>query len=175
MARKVKKIPSIFLFCALLLTAGCRPEGVIPADDMEALFRSFYLADAAVELKNETDGTERNADSLQVYLPLVEQMGYTEEDFRTSLDYYLHHPNQLSAMFQRISRRLAQDAENPEAEIAREETSAEVAAEVSVGVAAEVTESEADEAPADTLSTRPRRTRKKVNDKDLKRLEEELR
>lgn len=175
MARKVKKIPSIFLFCALLLTVGCRPEGVIPADDMEALFRSFYLADAAVELKNETDGTERNADSLQVYLPLVEQMGYTEEDFRTSLDYYLHHPNQLSAMFQRISRRLAQDAENPEAEIAREETSAEVAAEVSVGVAAEVTAGEADEAPADTLSIRPRRTRKKVNDKDLKRLEEELR
>lgn len=159
---KVKKIPQTCLLSMLLLTAGCRPEGVIPPEDMETLFRSFYLADARIELAREA-GTAVS-DSLRVYLPIVEQMGYTEEDFRLSMTYYLHHPAKLSQMFERIGRNLEKEAGGTE----QEEDSADAgpdAVQIREGAEPSAEMVEAVEMPADRQKKKAKRRSKRVSDR----------
>lgn len=105
----MKKISWTCLFLFLLLSTGCRPDGVIPPADMEKLFCAFYEADACIEVLSETGTPVDHPDSLRVYLPVIEQMGYTKEDFRVSMDYYLHHPDRLNDLFQRVGKRMARE------------------------------------------------------------------
>lgn len=164
MFRMVKKLLFCCLCTLILLLPGCQPEGIIPPEEMEKLFADFYRADATIELLNETS-TPVELDSMRVYLPIVEASGYTKDVFRTSLDYYLHHPDRLSKIFTHVKTRLEQDANRPAQDsVEREEEGVEPAIE---------REEQADP----TEEQKPpklNKTRKKMTKDDLKRLEEEL-
>lgn len=114
MGLKVKYFYWACFVCLLLSSSGCKPEGIIPPREMETLFAEFFRADACIETYNATsrEGPLR-LDSLYVYLPILERHGYTKDEFRASMTYYLHHPDDLSAMFDRVHDRLEKDLDAP--------------------------------------------------------------
>ena len=169
----------------LLLLPGCRPEGIIPPEEMSSLFAAFYQADASVELAQEmTTGEHLHYDSIRVYRPILEEHGYTEEMFRASLNYYLHNPAKLVKICDRACDWLENEADKEidEEEMEKEEDTA--LAETGTG---EGTEPAIEEPAAPSDSTvaadstaapekkAPRRTkRKKMTRQELKQLEKDL-
>jgi hypothetical protein len=95
MGRITKIIWCAALALSILAVTGCKPEGVIPPKDLSSIFAEFYLADATIEVVQESGSKTMPFDSLRVYRPILEARGYTDEDFRTSLNYYLHDPKTL--------------------------------------------------------------------------------
>lgn len=192
----VKKCLQAGLTALLLLPAGCRQNGIIPSRDMETLFAAFYMADACIESANGSRAeTYLNPDSMHVYKPILEKHGYTDTAFIQSLDYYLHHPKDLSAIFKKVRVRLEKEAERPleivdgDAEdVISEEEAPEDAMEVREGAEPaierieEVDKTEKEEPgikpdPERKPQPKPVRKeskRKRMSKDDLKRLEEEL-
>ena len=172
------------LLCGLLmLSPGCRPDDVIPRDDMVTLFSEFYLADASIDVVNSSSTVVRGLDSLRVYAPILEKMGYSKEDFRTSLSYYLHHPDDMEIIFTQVEKRLAKQAEKiseTEVDLGDLRISEEEEEEILEGTEPEIEKegetekvSQAEE-QSETETAVTKRGRKKMSRKDLKKLEEEL-
>ena len=142
----VKKYFWAGLLC-LLFVSGCRPEGIIPPDDMVSLFTGFYEADACIESAEQgRSEMYRRIDSLRVYRPILAQYGYTAEDFRASLRYYLTKPDELSDIFDKVCDRLTKLSEEAERQAALEAEKAEVE-EVAEGVDKEDRDMEEPEEP----------------------------
>ena len=104
------------IFCAAclliaLLSSGCKDEGIIPPDEMASLLASFYQADAYVELAQEDVHGKDPFDSLRIYRPLLEERGYTDEDFRVALEYYLHNPKTLVKICEKARDQLEREAD----------------------------------------------------------------
>ena len=198
----VKKWLVSGFLCLLLLPSGCRPEGIIPPSDMENLFAEFYLADACIETTNAEAGSPTfRPDSLRVYQPIIEGHGFTEDEFRTSLAYYLHRPSDMSKMFKHVRVRLEQEADRPVARIDTEDAE-EVEDRIDLeeedgavtkhpkGIVKEGVEPALEREPGDLPEVKrapdltpkpekkpdpkPSRKRKKMTKEDLKRLEEGL-
>lgn len=192
------------LFALALIVSGCRPEEVIAPDEMVAIFSDFYLTDATVEVANtaSTHGPVR-VDSVRMYQPLLEKRGYTKEQFRSSLSYYMHRPDAMDAIFKRVIDGLeaqARQDERNEILLDTEDRDIEVADEVTVVEGAEpgiekqphIEKEEIAEEVKDVKDAKEvkeekpvkekekpkekerKSKRKKVSQKDLKRLEEEL-
>ncbi len=111
MNRILRLFSSFFFFGIVLMSSGCQPEGIIPRDDMVALFSEFYKADACIDAANASFGRTGGMDSLRVYQPVIEQYGYTKEMFRSSVEYYLHRPDELNKIFNKVNVRLKKEAE----------------------------------------------------------------
>ena len=181
MCRMVKKTLLACLLSLFLLLPGCRPEGVIPPDDMESLLADFYRADATIETVNELLEPV-SVDSMRVYLPIVESYGYTKDIFRNSLDYYLHHPDKLTKIYGKVRTQLENEAARPARAVTEEEEeeadengrTVKPAVEEGTEPAIEREEDTKDEQSADKPAKPQKKSRKKVNKADLKRLEEEL-
>ena len=199
MISTVKKWLFSGLLCLLLLPSGCQPEGIIPPRDMETLFAEFYLTDACVETMNSVSGSPTfRPDSLRVYQPLIEKHGFTEDEFRASLAYYLHHPSDMVKIFKHVRVRLEQEADRPVDRMDTEEVELDAVEQeeqeeenlneqkqpkgiVKEGVEPEI-EKEPDALPEVKLDKKPERKpdpkpslkRKRMTKEDLKRLEEGL-
>ncbi|MBR1539494.1 MAG: DUF4296 domain-containing protein [Bacteroidales bacterium] len=144
---------------------------------MEMLFAEFYRADATIELLNET-ASPVDLDSMRVYLPIVESNGYTKDEFRASLEHYLHHPGRLSKIFDHVKARLEQEAERPsviqEEERDLDEMGREVV-EAGEGTEPAIERIREERRLEGKQPQRPKKSRKKISKEDLKQLEEELR
>lgn len=172
------------IFCAAclliaLLSSGCKDEGIIPPDEMASLLASFYQADAYVELAQEDVHGKDPFDSLRIYRPLLEERGYTDEDFRVALEYYLHNPKTLVKICEKASDQLELEADKGMGDLIDDEE--EPIAEEEAVELAEGAEPRAEQelSPADS-SDRPvkkapkRKRRKKMTKQELKELEEQL-
>ena len=180
------KVKKVFWLCVAVLSLtlpGCRPEGIIPKDDMVTVLSEFYEADAMIEAANTDAGAVgRSVDSLRVYQPVLDKYGYSREEFRNSLVYYLHRPAELQSIFKRTRARLEakvsemERAENRPSEIEGadvedhdEAVEEEMAAREQAGLEA------LDEGPAAEKKAAPRRSvKKKLSKKELRQLEQEL-
>ena len=172
-------------FSLLFLTAGmsgCQQEGIIPARDMSTLFAEFYTIDAMVDVSMEHGMDKRlNVDSLRMYRPSLEAMGYTDEDFRTSLNYYLHRPEALEKILDQAWKKLDDEAthamENEE-EVSAENETVQVTGIDEVwedGKPVREQEVALDSAASPTEKKAPRRQqRKKLTKQEMKQLEKEL-
>ena len=100
---------------------------------MVTLFSEFYEADACIETAGDrTSEISRQVDSLRVYQPILAHHGYTREDFRTSLEYYLRRPDDLSSIFDKVHARMVRNAEEAERQAAALKAEEEVDVEVDV-------------------------------------------
>lgn len=164
-----------FLFA--LLSSGCKPEGIIPPDEMASLLASFYQADAYVEMAQESTHGIDPFDSLRIYRPLLEERGYTDEDFRIALDYYLHHPQTLVKICQKTSDQLDREADKGAGDLIDEEEASLDDQEAGIAEEAE-TQSGQKVAPSDSdnsvKKTPQRKRRKKMSKEELKELQEQL-
>ena len=178
----IVRICVIVLFSVLPAVSACRPEGIIPPDAMVSLFTEFYQADATIELTNEISAASPvRVDSLRVYLPIIMEKGYTKEEFRASMDYYLRHPDDMSKIIGKVKARLDHDAKEAgkrldlqaldlEEEVEEEETVEERRAE---GTEPKLEQVE-DSLPVKGVRKDKPVRRKKVSKRDLRKLEEEL-
>ena len=185
MCRKVKKTILIFVLVLLPLLPGCKQEGIIPPGDMESLLADFYKADATIQLLNE-GSTPVALDSMRVYLPIVESYGYTKDEFRASLEHYLHRPDQMAKMFKHLRAKLEQEAVRPSSIVSEEEEEepgenlrkgkgrkeeGPVGEELSTG---EGTEPAIERIEEEKPVKQSKKNRKKLSKEEIKRLEEEL-
>lgn len=101
----MKKTPFIYLLSALvcvLSLASCGPK-VIPAHKMEKVYEDVLVADQW--LKANPDA-QRKADTTYFYAPVLEKYGYSVEDFKQSLLYYIAHPKKFSAILEKVEKNL---------------------------------------------------------------------
>ena len=195
MDRILKKCCLAAAFLLALLFSGCRPEEVIAPEEMIAIFSDFYRTDATVEIINSSSHGAFRVDSTRMYLPLITKRGYTKEQFMSSLTYYMHRPDDMDAIFKQVAANL--DREMNQAESAanrafadmedREIEAVEEAPAVVEGkephiemeerqksLATDTVASEKPAAPEKPVKKERQNKRKKISQKDLKRLEEEL-
>lgn len=186
------------LAAALLLASllsGCRPEEVIAPEEMVAIFADFYRTDATVEVINSSTHGSFRVDSTRMYLPLITKRGYTKDQFMSSLTYYMHRPDDIDDIFKQVSAKLdremdlAESAANQEY-LDMEDRGIEEVEEAPVveegkephiekeerqkSLAADTVASEKPAAPEKPVKKERQSKRKKISQKDLKRLEEEL-
>lgn len=186
------------LAAALLLASllsGCRPEEVIAPEEMVAIFADFYRTDATVEVINSSSHGSFRVDSTRMYLPLITKRGYTKDQFMSSLTYYMHRPDDIDDIFKQVSAKLdremdlAESAANQEY-LDMEDRGIEEVEEAPVveegkephiekeerqkSLAADTVASEKPAAPEKPVKKERQSKRKKISQKDLKRLEEEL-
>lgn len=186
------------LAAALLLASllsGCRPEEVIAPEEMVAIFADFYRTDATVEVINSSTHGSFRVDSTRMYLPLITKRGYTKDQFLSSLSYYMHRPDDIDDIFKQVSARLeremdlAESAANQEY-LDTEDRGIEEVEEAPVveegkephiekeerqkSLAADTVASDKPAAPEKPVKKERQSKRKKISQKDLKRLEEEL-
>lgn len=186
------------LAAALLLASllsGCRPEEVIAPEEMVAIFADFYRTDATVEVINSSTHGSFRVDSTRMYLPLITKRGYTKDQFLSSLSYYMHRPDDIDDIFKQVSAKLeremdlAESAANQEY-LDTEDRGIEEVEEAPVveegkephiekeerqkSLAADTVASEKQAAPEKPVKKERQSKRKKISQKDLKRLEEEL-
>jgi hypothetical protein len=176
----------------LLLFQGCGPDDVIPRKDMEEILSEFYLADAVIETLNSSrSDTRENPDSMRVYQPIIEKHGYSKEMFLSSLDYYLHHSDELSKIFHNVHVNLLRQADmKAQQDVIERANEEETDAGPGDAVLPEGAEPDIEmmDAPSgpekgkplikekkeDRLRKEVRPKKKKMTKDDLKRLEEEL-
>lgn len=89
-------VAHIIALCAVLsFLAGCSCGGpkVIPRGKMAEIYADMLVADQWV-LDN--PGTRSKADTSLVYEPIFNSYGYTTEDYRASVGYYMKDPERYS-------------------------------------------------------------------------------
>lgn len=101
----MKKTCIIALAALLLFIGGCRPEGIIPPDDMVTIMSEFYQADSFIESNPDQAGVY---DNYRIYAPIVEKYGYTKKIFHESIVWYLHNPAAFEKIFKKTEARLRQ-------------------------------------------------------------------
>ena len=72
----------------LSVLSSCRDSRVIDEDDMAKIYAEMLMTDQWI---NSTPNVKRIADTSLVYEPILRKYGYTSEDYRYSLNYYLEH------------------------------------------------------------------------------------
>ena len=168
----------LFALAVLLLSplAGCRQEGVIPARDLTQILADFYEVDAAIDLMQENSRDWENVDSLRVYRPILEAHGFTDEDFRHSLDYYLHNPKTLIKICAQADEELQRRAALQPDEDVLVVTEDQELPELTEGAepALEIREAAGDTASKPIRRPAGRRQHKKMTRQELKQLEKEL-
>lgn len=186
------------LAAALLLASllsGCRPEEVIAPEEMVAIFADFYRTDATVEVINSSTHGSFRVDSTRMYLPLITKRGYTKDQFLSSLSYYMHRPDDIDDIFKQVSARLEREMDLAESAANQEYLDTEDRGIVEVeeapvveegkephiekeerqkSLAADTVASDKPAAPEKPVKKERQSKRKKISQKDLKRLEEEL-
>lgn len=80
---------------AVLLLAGCNEKDgkVIPRGTMAEIYAEMLVVDQWIA--NDLS-LKRQADTSFVYAPILEKYGYTPDDYRKSVDHYMHDPERYS-------------------------------------------------------------------------------
>lgn len=90
-------IPVLALSAALAVS--CRNDGprVIEDDEMSQIYAEMLITDQWI---NSTPGVRTIADTSLVYEPILVRYGYTSEDYRHSVSYYLDEPELLAEIME---------------------------------------------------------------------------
>lgn len=144
----------------LMILSGCRPEGIIPPDEMVDMLTAFYEADAVIEtVGSATSEITRHTDSLRVYGPIIERYGYTAETFRESLTWYLRKPDEIISIYDKVLARVTKSSDEAEKAMARlaaeEAEEAEKAEKIVEGKDKEDLEIEVEEAEPEPKPFKP--------------------
>lgn len=99
----MKRIIEICLAAACLLSlfsCGNEESKVIPRDKLSAIYAEMFVTDQWINAHPES---RRTADTSLVYDPIFEKYGYTADDYRRSMDYYLSDPDKYARILRESS------------------------------------------------------------------------
>lgn len=111
---------------AVCVAACSRGPKVIPRSKMEKIYTDMLMADQwyAYNTKNKID-----IETTLFYEPIFRKYGYTTDDFRASVEYYMRDPLRFSRMMKKIALKMDAEAQRlqnaPEAELETESESEE--------------------------------------------------
>ncbi len=95
----------------LACICSCSESGkVIPRSKLAKIYAEMFVVDAWLDTAPYE--IRRNADTLRVYEPIFREYGYTTEDYRASISYYLQDPDRFSRILKRTSHILGADIED---------------------------------------------------------------
>lgn len=87
----------IAAFAAVLPVSCVKDEAeVIPRGQLARIYSEMLVMDQWIQ---STPGTRVMADTSRVYEPILEKYGYSSEDYRASVDYYMNDPERFSRIF----------------------------------------------------------------------------
>ncbi len=161
----------------MTVLSGCQDRAPISKKDMASLFAGFYTTDARIDVLREENALPFGGlDSLRVYQPLLDSLGYTNVQFREAMNFYLYHPEDMEDIFDRVHAILQKEYETAELAARQEAPEKKV-----IDAPAEPEKFERLENPDKPLKKEKpekpeteRGGRKRMSKKDLKKLEEEL-
>lgn len=79
---------------AMLVLVSCGKSGeVIPRKQMSEIYAEMFVTDQMLQMNNEA---RRMADTTLVYEPVFKKYGYTSEDYRASIEYYINDPDRFA-------------------------------------------------------------------------------
>lgn len=84
---------------------SCGIKYGIPEKKMVAILTEMHLADGTIAV-NQHVHIHGYLDSTQLYGPILDKYGYTQEDFRASLDMYLRNPKTFDDVYSKVIERL---------------------------------------------------------------------
>lgn len=86
---------------AVIALVSCDKGGsVIPRNRMAEIYAEMFLADQWIMSHTEA---RRTADTTWVYEPIFEKYGYTSDDYRASVEYYLQDPDRYARILRKTS------------------------------------------------------------------------
>ncbi len=102
------KTPAVHILALAVATSlllSCRggDERVIPRGKLSRIYEELYLADRWADSKSEY---RLQVDTTDFYESVLESYGYTAEDFRASVEYYLNDPERFSRILKKSAARL---------------------------------------------------------------------
>lgn len=113
---------SFFLYSALtaisLLFTSCKPK-LIPESDMVVILSEAFITDAVVGYSQYNYKFSRR-DSIEYYQPIYQKLGYTEEQFVRTIDFYSSNQKVLEPVLDRVINYLAQKETELDTQILRE-------------------------------------------------------
>lgn len=85
----------VFVFLALFMAlSSCHREGkVIPRGKLSKIYAEMFVADQMIQ---QDPTLRRMADTSWVYEPIFRKYGYTSEDYRASMEYYIQDPDRYA-------------------------------------------------------------------------------
>ncbi|MFO8021239.1 MAG: DUF4296 domain-containing protein, partial [Perlabentimonas sp.] len=86
----------IFLIALLIIglaNSGCKKER-IPERDMAQVFAEIFITDATIE-SSKLSLRYTKKDTIEYYKPIYSSMGYTEEQFNNTIQFYADNPEVL--------------------------------------------------------------------------------
>lgn len=83
---------------ALSFLSCGRKDKVIPRDDMARIYAEMFVLDQKISQESDI---RRKADTLLVYEPVFEAYGYTSDDYRASMAYYIKDPDRYVKILKR--------------------------------------------------------------------------
>lgn len=89
----------LYLALSAALAVSCRNDGprVIEDDEMSQIYAEMLMTDQWI---NSTPGVRTIADTSLVYEPILVKYGYTSDDYRHSVSYYLDEPELLAEIME---------------------------------------------------------------------------
>jgi hypothetical protein len=99
-----KKSLLIFVLLAALWSCGEEippiPDDVLKQQQMTAVLTDVHLAQAAINIKSQTDSTPNNMNDYIAYI--LKQHGVGKEDFLRSLKFYSNNPDLLEQVYDSV-------------------------------------------------------------------------
>lgn len=94
----------LFALVAIIsATISCGRDDLIPKDKMVEILSEMFLTD---QYARENIHRQKMADTSYVYRPIIESFGYTEDDFRRSVNKYIEDPADFGAVFGAVAKNL---------------------------------------------------------------------
>ena len=92
------------LLISVVFVVACTPNDIIPRGKMADIYYDFYMADRYLESMSQL----KLGDSVQIYIPIIEKHGYTFDEYKATVDYYLHKPEELTKIFRLTETKVKQ-------------------------------------------------------------------
>lgn len=105
------------LFTAVL--SGCKKE-TIPENDMVLILSEVFITDAVVSTSKHSFQFSKR-DSIEYYAPIYTKMGYTDEQFIATMNYFFDNPKVFDLVLDKVVNRLSVMEAELETSIAKEE------------------------------------------------------
>ncbi len=99
----VRKISLFFL--SVMMLASCR-QAPIPQSDFSDICYDMLIVRHYVE---NTPGVALSTDSLSVYGAILEKYGYSVDDYRSTVEYYVNNPQEYSLLLKGVQARILAD------------------------------------------------------------------
>ena len=104
-----------YLFILICLLFSCNnsdekiPENILSENTFESILKEIHLAEATFEL-HKTKGMGKAKNELaNSYQNIYSEYAISEEDFKTSLEYYSVNPEKLEKIYDKILKELTKE------------------------------------------------------------------